>query len=114
MDTSHQEMMKKPVKKIRRIGTVTAGTMLILYGILFLVHSFLPVVDYRMIFNFWPVIFILLGTEILFGIGKEGTEFKYDGGAVFLILVMTFFAMGMAGADWFMDCAEKYHYIHFN
>lgn len=114
MDTLQQETLKKPAKKIRRIGTVTAGTMLILYGILFLVHIFFPVLDYRLIFNFWPIVFILLGTEILFGIGKEGTEFKYDGGAIFLILVMAFFAMGMAGADWFMDYAEKYHYIHFN
>lgn len=89
---------KKEVRT-RRIGTVTFGSMLIFFGLLFLVHMFVPQLTYVWIFRLWPVIFIALGTEIL--LASWGREEKriYDGMAMFLLAFLTLFAMGMAAVD---------------
>ena len=50
----------------RRIGTVTLGLTLVAFGVLFLVHIFGGVLDYILIFHFWPAILVVLGVEILF------------------------------------------------
>ena len=47
---------KKGTKeRVHRVGTVTFGVVLILFGILFLLHLFFPVLEYRFIFRLWPV-----------------------------------------------------------
>ena len=58
---------------IRRVGSVTFGLTLICYGVLFLAHLFFPVIKYKYIFRLWPVVFILLGGEILVENHKSGT-----------------------------------------
>ena len=64
----------------RRIGTITLGISLVVFGILFLIHIF--------------------GGEILyysfFAPEKSGT---YDFAAVVILIMIVFFAMCMAGAD---------------
>lgn len=96
--------------RIRKIGTVTFGCMLILFGTLFLIHMFVPQLSYEWIFRLWPVILIGLGIEILSA--KVGNEEKYvyDGAAMFLLAFLTLFAMGMAVADLVMKelASEKY------
>lgn len=100
-------MEQKQSVRIRRVGTFTFGCMLLLFGILFLVHIFLPELDYETIFRCWPCIFILLGLEVLAGnhhaagMAKEGKQiqFVYDKAAIWLLICMTFFAMAMAAAD---------------
>ena len=86
--------------KERRIGTFTLGTMLVVYGILFVVNIFTDKLSYGMIFRFWPILLIMLGIEILVGLySKEKAKFIYDKGAIVLLILVAFFAMGMAGAD---------------
>lgn len=84
----------------RRIGTVTLGISLILFGILFLIHIFGGVINYMLIFHLWPVILILLGGEILYysclAPEKAGT---YDFAAVAILIMIVFLAMCMAGVD---------------
>lgn len=100
-------MEQKQNVRIHRVGTVTFGCMLLLFGVLFLVHIFLPELDYETIFRCWPCIFILLGLEVLIGNRKAGemaeegqkVQFVYDKGAILLLICMTFFAMAMAVAD---------------
>lgn len=89
-----------PAKIVRkhRVGTFTAGILLILFGVLFLLHLFVPAVSYVMIFHFWPCVLILIGFEMLYASRKE-EEIIYDAGAIFLIILLAVFAMGMAGAD---------------
>ena len=91
--------MDENVKEVRthRVGSITLGSTLVLFGILFLVHLFVPVLTYEIIFHIWPCIFILLGIEILLANRKKNVEFVYDGKAVFLTIILTFFAMLMAG-----------------
>ncbi len=86
--------------RIRRVGTVTFGGMLVFFGILFLVHMFAPQLSYAWIFRLWPIAFISLGTEVLLaGFGKDREKQVYDGFAMFLLAVLLLFAFGMAAAD---------------
>ena len=50
----------------RRIGTITLGISLVVFGILFLIHIFGGVLNYMLIFHLWPLILIVLGGEILY------------------------------------------------
>ncbi len=98
------------MKKIHRIGTITFGVTLVTAGLLFLAHTFWPELDYIMIFRFWPCIFIMLGVEILLGSRKDDAEFKYDVPAIFLMLILIFFAMGMGLAELFLEHWETFRY----
>lgn len=82
--------MDENVKEVRthRVGSITLGSALVLFGILFLVHLFVPVLTYEIIFHIWPCIFILLGIEILLANRKKNVEFVYDGKAVFLTITI--------------------------
>ncbi|MCM1174107.1 MAG: DUF5668 domain-containing protein [Blautia sp.] len=98
--------------RTHRVGTVTCGIVLILYGVLFLIRMVLPALDYQMIFDCWPVVLIFLGVEILIGcIGKnaEKRKFQYDFGSVLIIMLMMLFAMLMAAVDYGM-WYEGYYY----
>jgi hypothetical protein len=105
--------MDENLKEVRthRVGSITLGSALVLFGILFLVHLFVPVLTYEIIFHIWPCIFILLGIEILLANRKKNVEFVYDGKAVFLTITLTFFAMLMAGADVAIQQADIYMHL---
>ncbi|MDF2844988.1 MAG: hypothetical protein K0R00_3414 [Herbinix sp.] len=66
--------------KTHRVGTITLGGMLITFGTLFLLRIFVTTISYHIIFKLWPIIFILLGIEVL----------------------LSFFAMGMSIAEFAM------------
>lgn len=96
--------MEQETKKyhVRRVGSVTFGITLLCYGILFLVHVFVPTLKYQYIFRCWPVVFILLGCEVLVENHKSKTEdckVVYDFAAVIMLAVMLLFAMIMAVMD---------------
>lgn len=98
------------MKKIHRIGTITFGVTLVTAGLLFLAHTFLPGLEYIMIFRLWPCIFIMLGLEILWGSRKDETEFKYDVFAIILMLILIFFAMGMGLVEVLLEHWEAFRY----
>lgn len=109
-------MEQKQSVRIRRVGTLTFGCMLLVFGTLFLVHIFVPWLDYEVIFRFWPCILIFLGIEVLAGNYKaskmmgEGcqVQFVYDKTAILLTIFITFFSMAMAVADFGLQCAYVY------
>lgn len=91
--------------QIRRVGSVTFGITLICYGVLFLVRIFVPVLQYHIIFQCWPVVFILLGVEILVENHKSRAQEQkiiYDYAAILMLAAMLFFAMIMAVIDYTM------------
>lgn len=95
--------------RTHRVGTVTCGLVLILYGILFLVRLALPVLDFRIIMELWPIVLVMLGVEILIssvGKNQDKQKFVYDFPAVLIIIVMLFFTMIMAVADF---CMTEYY-----
>lgn len=88
--------------KVRRVGSVTFGVTLICFGILFLIHIFVPEVTYEVIFQCWPVVFVLLGIEILIENRRckvEEYKFVYDFPAVLMLAALLCFAMVMAAVD---------------
>ena len=96
----------------RRVGTITLGAILIFYGGVFLLHSFVEGISYYLIFRLWPVIFLALGIEVLFAsIRWKDEGFKYDFAAILIICILLFFAMGMAGMDWLYVHEEICHSI---
>ena len=110
--------------RIHRVGTVTFGCILILFGVLFLAHIFVPWLHYEYVFRLWPLVFIFLGIEVLVGNYRmskaeargEGTElaetrFVYDKTAILLTVCLTFFAMVMALVDFCVRCEGGYIYF---
>ncbi len=103
--------------RVRRVGTLSAGIVLVGFGIVFLLRMAVPWLDYGVILSFWPVVLILLGAEMLYAytFGKSDTV-KYDGGAIAVIILLCIFAMCMAGGELIFNTlseAAKYHY-HIN
>ena len=81
-----------------RVGSVTAGLSMVGFGIMFLLHLCFDLVDYQMMFSLWPVMLILLGLELLLS-NFSSKKIVYDKAAVFLLILMTFFTIGMAVVD---------------
>lgn len=96
--------------KVRRVGSITCGILMILFGALFLVHMFLPALSLEVIMKLWPLILIALGCEMLISnIRREDQEevLKYDKGAIFLVFLLTCFSVGMGMIEFFMSYAES-------
>ena len=87
--------------KGRRVGTFTTGIVLVMFGIMFLVRLIYPSINYLRIASLWPSILVLLGIEIIVAylINKEDIM-KYDFGAILLIIMLSFFAMGMGSMEY--------------
>lgn len=95
------------VQRTRRVGSVTFGLTLILFGVLFLIHIVLPTLHYELIFRLWPVVFIILGAEILLENRRSNAEkcrFIYDFPAIIMLAMMLLFAMVMAAVDYTITC----------
>ena len=97
------ETVQKPkYTRTHRVGAVTTGLSLMFFGVLFVVHMFTGFMSYEMIFRLWPFMLIGLGVELL--ISNYLTEkIVYDKAAIFLMIMTSFFAMCMAGADLFFQ-----------
>lgn len=111
--------MKKQTIRIRKVGSVTFGIVLIITGVIYMLQMFFPNIDYHILFHFWPLILILLGVEVLAGsrsrqkwievLDEEGRlmeqqKISYDVPAMFLTFGLTAFAMVLGMAD------HAYHY----
>lgn len=86
--------------KGRRVGTFTAGIVLVLFGALFLLRLVTDSINIMFIASLWPLILVFLGVEVIAAsiINKE-EKMQYDFGAIILIIILAFFAMGMGGAE---------------
>ncbi len=49
----------------KRVGSVTFGLTLVVFGVMFLLSAFIKSFNYLDVIKFWPVIFISLGIEML-------------------------------------------------
>lgn len=86
------------VIRTHRVGSITAGLSMIVFGILFLLHLIFNFMNYTTIFSLWPVILIGLGAE-LFISNFMKRKIVYDKAAIFLLITMTVFVMIMAVVD---------------
>lgn len=92
--------------RTHRVGSITAGLSMIVFGVLFILHLFIGSLDYTLIFRLWPLMIIGLGLELLISNYKSETV-VYDKPAVTLLFITTLFAMSMAGADILMQMAKE-------
>ncbi len=93
----------------RRVGSVTCGLMLVLYGVMFLAHLIQPKLNYDLIFKLWPVILIFLGVEILASTVKkqENIKYIYDFASIILIFLVALFAMIMCVINSYNEYVER-------
>jgi UDP-N-acetylmuramyl pentapeptide phosphotransferase/UDP-N-acetylglucosamine-1-phosphate transferase len=90
--------------RTHRVGTFTLGGMLITFGIIFLLRIFLSTISFGIIFKLWPIIFIFLGLEILIAnFNQKEDKLVYDKTAFALIIILSFFAMGMSMVEFIME-----------
>ena len=91
----------------RKIGVFTLGIALVAFGVLFMVRVFVPWFDYIRVLQFWPVVLILLGIEVLVSAllpKKEGEPpLKLDTASVILLFVTLFLACGLAAAQFALE-----------
>lgn len=97
-ENEHLEINQKPVEsRVHRVGTITLGICLIIIGGLFLAHMAFPEISYVFIYKLWPIVFIILGIEILLANFKSKLgEFVYDKTAIILVAGLIMFSMLMA------------------
>ena len=101
--------MEKQTIRIHRVGSVTFGLVLVATGVVFLFGLFFPRLDYRLVLQFWPLILIFLGVEVLLGcrqknyeiLDKEGkvleqNKIVYDVPAILLTMALVLFSFIMA------------------
>ncbi|MBE5884991.1 MAG: hypothetical protein E7284_01110 [Lachnospiraceae bacterium] len=102
---------KKDATKTRRVGTISVGLSMVVFGIMFLLCSVFGILSYRTVFAMWPAILVVLGLEILIYSFWKG-KLVYDKGSVFIMILMLFLSAGMAAADVFFKLADYYMTIH--
>ena len=104
-----EEKTKSKDFRVHRVGSVTAGIIMISFGVMFLLHSVFHLITYELIFSLWPVIIIGLGIELLLS-NLLTRKIVYDKAAVCLMIIMAFFAIGMAITDVCIQASQVYWY----
>ena len=107
--------MEKRMDRTHRVGTVTCGLMFIVYGILFILHIIMPQLNYRILFNLWPIALISLGVEILVSCTRKNQEERkivYDFPAVLLIMLVVLFVIIMAVLDFGLNVSHEWNFGH--
>ncbi len=75
----------------RRVGSITLGISLIVFGVLFFLRTFTELVSFEFVLKLWPLVLIIFGFEVLIAVGKKkGQTFKFD----FVSLAMTAILLG--------------------
>ena len=98
---------RKREEPVRRVGTMTMGFALIVTGIVALAAMFKPSLDLVFVFKLSPLIFVLLGVEILYNyFAHKGQKLKYDllSGFVCFVLIVAGGCLAAVPAAWNYFC----------
>lgn len=102
--------------RTRRVGSITCGSMMIIFGILFLVHMIYPALSLGFVLKLWPMILIALGAEMIIvnlnSSSEKSEVLKYDKGAIFITILLFCFAMVMGFVEYCWEYAVAYEYIY--
>ena len=95
--------------KGRRVGTLTAGIVLVVFGIMFLLRLVTSNINIILIASLWPLILVSVGIEIIVAyiINKE-EKMQYDFSAIILVVILAFFAMGMGGSEFIITHLSEF------
>lgn len=103
--------------RVRKVGSITCGILMIFFGILFMVHMFYPPLSLGTIMKLWPLILIALGGEMIASNIKRGEEkeeiLKYDKGAIFLVFLLACFSAGMGILEYCMNFYTQYGAVYY-
>lgn len=78
-------------KRSIRVGRNTFGITLIAFGILAILQMFVKFEVLRYALMLWPIIFILLGIEVIYYNNKKDVNIKYDvAGIILMFLILGF------------------------
>lgn len=97
--------------KANKVGSFTLGLTLIVFGFLFLLHTLSIPISYMFIFRLWPIMFLLLGGEILFHYFHNREErISIDAGSFILFFLLGGFAVVMAigelAIEYYKNCPQ--------
>lgn len=84
--------------KINRVGTITMAIILIVLGVILFTSQISGVTALNLITKLWPLMLILLGSEILYYrfISKDkDSVIKYDILSIFLVMIILFTNLGL-------------------
>ncbi len=82
----------------RRVGTLSMGFLLASSGILLLYAQFKKVEAFELLVKCWPLVFFLLGAEVLlyaFLQKEEKSKISYDVFSIFMVMVIIFVGAGL-------------------
>lgn len=96
-----------PPQKVRRVGTVAFGLVLVAVGTLLLARVLVPGLDITGILKFTPVVLVVLGIEVLIYAVQPNVKLKYD----FLSMIVCFcILVGIGSASILTQMWEDYGY----
>jgi len=84
--------------KIKRVGTISMGVMLIAFGVILFLSLINKFSALNMVLKMWPVVLILIGLEVLwyrYASKDEGVVIKYDLFSIFLIFIILILNIGI-------------------
>ncbi len=95
--------------KGRKVGTLTSGLALVIFGIMFLLRLFITNLNVLLIVSMWPLILVSVGIEIIAAyIINNQEKMQYDFSAIILVIILVFFAMGMGGAEFIVTHSPQF------
>ncbi|CUU49141.1 MULTISPECIES: hypothetical protein [Clostridium] len=95
--------------KGRKVGTLTSGLALVIFGIMFLLRLFITNLSVLLIVSMWPLILVSVGIEIIAAyIINNQEKMQYDFSAIILVIILVFFAMGMGGAEFIVTHSPQF------
>lgn len=83
-------------RKVRRVGTLTFGLVLVATGALLILRTLLPGLNLRFAASLAPAVLIVLGVEVLLYAARPDVKLKYDGVSIFLCLLVLLFLSAAA------------------
>ena len=86
-----------------RVGTFSMGMLLIAIGVVLLAGQISGISSAKLIFNWWPIILVILGIEVLAHVyfsKEEQPKVKYDGFSIFIIIFIIIASTAIYGAGY--------------
>lgn len=100
-----QNPATQPPRKVRRVGTVTFGLLLVAAGVLLILRAVAPDLDLRFVVSLLPVALIALGLEVLIYAARPNVQLRYDGVSIFVCILILF---GVGGSSVMLQLWNEY------
>ena len=82
-------------KRVRRVGTITMGSTLVLAGAAILLYIFYPSLNISLLLSLAPLVLIALGVEmIIMYIVRRGERLRYDFVSTLMCILLIAFSVG--------------------